>query len=290
MVSETRYSTQDSIVTGQLKREESTYYSTNAFCEIDGVNQDLTSASIIRAERGGRVFVKINGSEVELPKSCTRSHIGRWLLGFNTFLQATMNGFCSDAQTLIAAVSCGLKSEQRRPRNSTMDNSEVKDKENAWWLASIYNHGNSTFNLASKHVQIVADTFTDRIRQMVAKQAVYGTEEETTICTQFRWKWLLLPASLLLITALVLMKIVIGEKFDEEDRPVWKNSILATVYAGSKLKPRMKMVDSNEIESMEEAAKGVKARLVLCPESDRWELLIDDERFGQSYSSALNEY
>jgi hypothetical protein len=45
---------------------------------------------------------------------------------------------------------------------------------------------------------------------------------------------------------------------------------------------------SNQVESMEEAARGVKARLVLCPDNGRWELLIDDERFGQSYSSAPN--
>jgi hypothetical protein len=288
MVSETRYRSQGSIVTGPLKWEEDTYYTANASCDIDGVNQDLKSTPIIRAERGGRVYVKINGRKVELPKGCTHSHTGTWFLGFNAFLQATMNGFCSEAQSLIADVSCGLKSEQRRPQNSTMDKSKVQDRTNAWWLASIYNHGNSTFNLTSKHAQILADTFTDRIRQIVAKQAVYGTEEETAICTRFRWQWLLLPASLLLITALVLMKIIIGEKFDEEDRPIWKNSILPTIYAGSKLKPGMKMVMSNKVESMEEAARGVKVRLVLCPDNERWELLIDDERFDQSYSSALN--
>jgi hypothetical protein len=78
------------------------------------------------------------------------------------------------------------------------------------------------------------------------------------------------------------MKLVICEQFDEENRPVWKNSILPMIYASSRFVFPATAGVSSTIESMENAAKDTEA--CLYPADKHWELVIKNRQLPHSYN------
>jgi hypothetical protein len=289
VVKETSHKTQYDPVGTPKYSDRHRYYTVNASCDIDGVSQDLKLAPIVRVKPHGPVYVGINGKDVEVPSNCTQHDNADNLKEFTAFLQATMNGNCiENLDSSGYEVQCTLGSEPISRVSSK--NNPKPEKGDAWWLGSVYNNGNATFISTSKHIQAVAETYTDRMRQVrhFNGKAIFGVGEEETTCSRFSWPWLMLPASLLLLSAMLLMKLVISEKLDGENRPVWKNSTLPTVSTSSNLDLRTETTGLITIKDMEKVAKCMKACLVWREANQRWEFVIEDEQLDNPYSAKLN--
>lgn len=88
-----------------------------------------------------------------------------------------------------------------RTRVSTSCSNE-QNVTDAWWLASLYNQGNATFESISKNMEDIATAITDSMR--LSTIAEYGWNSNTTIsgvvwqselCMEFRWPWLIFPGA-----------------------------------------------------------------------------------------------
>lgn len=64
--------------------------------------------------------------------------------------------------------------------------------------------------------------------QLLAHGVVYANK----VCVRFDWQWLMFPAVLIVIAALLLMAVILREGARDQQRPIWKSSILPLLFYG----------------------------------------------------------
>ncbi|KAK0624171.1 hypothetical protein B0T14DRAFT_565464 [Immersiella caudata] len=116
------------------------------------------------------------------------------------------------------------------------------------WLDSLWNDGRATFESITQQVNNVASAVTNHMRlvglawdaiddasQPAREQDrafVTGMTEETFLCVQFNWMWLLLPTALTVVTLVLLLTSVIRTHEYAETIPAWKSSVLPVLFHG----------------------------------------------------------
>jgi hypothetical protein len=208
-------------------------------CFIDGIQYDRHNLSLVPA-LGGLI-----GSE-RARRKCFYSIpyiVGRSVVE-GTWFKDLFSGNC----TVSAA-----------GRSSTNCSSDPVDK---WWLSSLYNKGNATFDTVAATMSDVATALTDSMRLaslandgLNSDNTVNGTVWQVTVCTEFDWRWLMFPMALIALSIASLVLMIVSTAFANDYIPVWKSSILPFLYLGNSKMQTM------SLEEMEKAAKQDKVAL-----------------------------
>lgn len=108
----------------------------------------------------------------------------------------------------------------------------------AWWLESLYNRGFATFESVNSLVQNISLAVSNQMRakgtnaNWTAPEFATGTMWNSTVCTRVDWAWMALPASLELITLVLLVTVITMSLRDHGKHPIWKSSTLPLVFHG----------------------------------------------------------
>ncbi|KAK3380998.1 hypothetical protein B0H63DRAFT_474725 [Podospora didyma] len=147
-----------------------------------------------------------------------------------------------------------------------------------WWLSPLYNKRNASFESLSAAVDDFATAVTNKLRTMgfgpdaervgedmrgtgfVAK----GIVNQTSICTYFEWRWLLLPCALVAASAVLLVAIFARNARDDYE-PVWKSNILPLLFFGLRVKHKITSPngrDATNLSDIEAKSRDVKVKFV----------------------------
>ncbi|KAI1413810.1 hypothetical protein F5Y13DRAFT_179191 [Hypoxylon sp. FL1857] len=110
--------------------------------------------------------------------------------------------------------------------------------EEKWWLASLYNNKEASFDTLRIAFDRFATTVTNKMRttgssnyDLSTRETVEGAVIEVSVCTQFQWQWLIMPTGLVAATTVILITIILQNLRDNR-QPVWKSSLLPLLYYG----------------------------------------------------------
>jgi hypothetical protein len=112
------------------------------------------------------------------------------------------------------------------------------------YIKGLVNKGNASFQSIDHNMQSIATAITSEMRKQGTDyskrndpEPIYtkGTVMQTTVCTEFDWKWLGFPLALALLTSFMLC-ISCGKMFfDAQKMPGWKSSVLPLLLTGTQI-------------------------------------------------------
>jgi hypothetical protein len=158
--------------------------------------------------------VEIDGKNYTVPNQCIYSMGFTYSQALSSFMEDTLfEGVCMPTSFVGSPADCG----------------------NKWWLRPLH-------NASYEDLDETLDKFTTAITNNFRKQAslgsgmaekdkVTGTVNETSICTVFDWRWVLLPAGLMVVTVALLVHVVV-QSYTNTTLPIWKTSLLPLLFYG----------------------------------------------------------
>lgn len=167
-----------------------------------------------------------DGRNVSVPHECFYQFPGAYIRAIQEFLSGVLTGGCSMPPTSYFTYG----SDPRAWTTVTCDN--------AWWLKSLYNNGNATFNTIDANMEAVVVAMTNELRRTGSAWNgtplhVQGDVSRATVCTRFDWKWLSFPLALLVLTTIMLVIVGVKTLFDKQQTPIWKSSALPMLFTGN---------------------------------------------------------
>ncbi|WXC65916.1 hypothetical protein SNK03_011695 [Fusarium graminearum] len=183
-------------------------------CLVDGEEYNFDNFSRMAESTKNTSTVEIGGKNYTAPNQCIYEGRVTYLMGLENFMRDTIfNGACEFSSTTGTPPNCG----------------------NRWWLAPLYN---SSYEALDTAVDQLATVITNNFRRQAAinmnisgSDKVTGTVNETTICTVFDWRWVLLPAGLMVVTMVLLIHVVV-QSYTNAALPIWKTSVLPLFFYG----------------------------------------------------------
>ncbi|KAL1650635.1 hypothetical protein SLS61_005884 [Didymella pomorum] len=168
----------------------------------------------------------VDGKNVSVPHECFYEFPGTYIRGIQDFLSRTLKGGCEMPST----PSLTMGSEPRTWR--------IMDCKDTWWLRSLYNDGNATFDTIDANVEAITVAMTNELRRTGTAWDgtplfVQGDSSRATVCTRFDWKWLSFPLALLVLTTMMLVIVGVKTLFDKQQTPIWKSSALPLLFTGN---------------------------------------------------------
>lgn len=134
-----------------------------------------------------------------------------------------------------------------------------------WWLESLYNKRNASFQSISQAMSQMTKSLTDQIRMNGldwngTRAFASGTAYRTDVCNHFIWQWLFFPLAVLVGVAILLIAIIVHTTGGTQGRfiPVWKSLILPTLFYG--LEEGKKLRTLEEEEELIKIAKTTRIR------------------------------
>lgn len=224
-------------------------------CFLDGQLYDVSNISQV-SQLDGRQWrnVSFNGSEVEAPDECIYTLAAPLLHAIFNFLR----------DNLLAGV-CRRDESNTGYSETTFGNRSNVFCENGYWQEELYGSGFATFDSVHALMRNLALAATNRIRitgkgvDRKTPEFAEGTVWETTVCAQVDWRWLALPATVELLTLVLLLAILAYDW--RRSRPVWKSSALPLMFHGLRVQS-----DENyepvQLRQMKEKADETHVRLV----------------------------
>lgn len=88
-----------------------------------------------------------------------------------------------------------------------------------------------------------------------------GTVYTTEVCVRFQWRWLLLPACLLTLNALLLLATLLVDGFSSKRRPIWKSSLLPLLYYGFATPPAVELDRAVDVRHLDAKSKMMSVHL-----------------------------
>ncbi|KAH6660957.1 hypothetical protein BKA67DRAFT_510103 [Truncatella angustata] len=216
-------------------------------CLIDNVMYDKTNFSEV-SQPSNRTMTGINvdGTNYTVPDECL--YKVEWLYGaaLNAFMSETVfSGSCSYDHSQGGSLYCS----------------------NSWWLSPLYNQQNASFESISNRIGQYTTAITHKFRTVGSSNSDYSTKESTlgtviemTVCTEFDWRWLLMPLALLVASIAMLVLMMIRNYADHPRQPVWKSSVLPLLFHGLDSAPRTNSGPAMELDQMKEQANQIKAK------------------------------
>jgi hypothetical protein len=241
-------------------------------CVVDGQVYTKANLSKIPARNHSLVPMTVDNKVSQVPQECFYQLEGAYLSALQAFLKQNLNGTCSGYDQFL----------HTEPVNRDAFTSCVYSvggvEVDRWWLQSLYNNGNATFDSIDSAITSMATSITSRMR-VAGKDGsnkntafVYGEAFQTQLCTKIDWPWLIFPVLLLILTAALLI-IIIGKTFlDGPDVPIWKSSILPLLFSApnSDLK-----ASSGFVRDIYEEAEKTTVRLAH-DDKNGWEFVKED--------------
>ncbi|KAH7077370.1 hypothetical protein FB567DRAFT_535119 [Paraphoma chrysanthemicola] len=231
-------------------------------CFINGVRYDIPESSSTKPSSIG-----LSEATSALPAQCYYS-VPRWI-----FMTMAIQDWFDD----LLVGNCSIATNQgdsARVRSWALCDGGLGAR---WWLSGFYNRGNATFDSISTIMDGVATAITDSLRLgsiaqygLNVNNTVNGTVWRSDVCTEFNWRWLLFPASLIVLTLVSLVSIMAASAYDVHKTPVWKSSILPFLYLR-----RSEMFTDLPSDSLQEMKKAAREEQVVLRrgDEDRWQLV-----------------
>ncbi|KAF6804877.1 hypothetical protein CMUS01_14748 [Colletotrichum musicola] len=198
------------------------------------------SSNISEAPRNGNWTTwRMPGEDLDLPSSCARVATGfEWTL--ELFITSKLSGACQYHWSSISPDAGGRSGVPVGPN-------QVLQKVicDSWWLDTLYNNGNTTQGSIKRAYDGLAAAMTNYMRTNTWSDSeirneppafVTGSATQALICIRANWQWLLYPAILLALAAILLVEACIRSHLDREQQPVWKSAILPFLFYN--IKPR----------------------------------------------------
>lgn len=184
-------------------------------CIIDKTLYDSSNISVALAKYN-KTTVIFGGVATEVPLACVfQLHIV-WMDSLAQSVQETLSGSCGSF--------CPA---------------------NKWWLSRFWQNGTATLESIERRFEDIATSLTNRLRSIglsgesldpvegpVQRAFVLGTTQSTTICIQFEWEWVLLPAGVALVTSALLAAAIFNTHRHGGREPAWKSSSLPLLFHG----------------------------------------------------------
>lgn len=188
-------------------------------CIVDSNKYELSNISQIPAILGRNfTTVSFGGQNVTAPLECvfTADEVVPW----------TINGFL-ERELLEPETACSM----------VFDNESFCTP---WYLEPLFRGGKLTAATISSDMNGLADAISNRIRAVGSdgygneSGAVQGTAIQTTVCVYVDWPWLLFPAALVLLTAVLFVVVLITARHSQvaEGQPIWKSSSVVAFFHG----------------------------------------------------------
>lgn len=100
-----------------------------------------------------------------------------------------------------------------------------------WWLSVLYNGRNASISSVSRFMQNIADSLTLQLRSIGTDHDgnpafARGFAIKTVVCTRFDWAWLIYPAVLTALTAVLLAAVALSGASSSNANIPWKTSLL----------------------------------------------------------------
>jgi hypothetical protein len=198
-------------------------------CLVNGTWYDDSTMDSLIPQHGS---ISVNGSaHSPAPLPCVYQIPNTWMYIMTQELNTTMAGEC----TATAFSKSGFLTHFP----SYCEN---------WWLSSLWNNGSATFENVTGIFDNVAAGVTNYMRAVGLRwdaadsdssrptradlALVGGTAEQTDLCIQFDWMWLLLPTILTLVTVGLLVASIVRTYLNGEATPAWKSSLLPLLFHG----------------------------------------------------------
>jgi hypothetical protein len=188
----------------------------------DGTWYTATNISEFPTDGRNLVDVRVGSVLIKAPEECVYTVDYEYGLALRLTLQSILDGSCTG-------------NTRQGPKPYCWD---------AWWLDPLYNNGRTSVESISSRIEALATAMTNEFRRngpvkdrfnggaLSLPKVALGQQFESTICTTFDWPWLLAPAVLTAITALLLAWVLVHNKFRETRQPAWKGSILPLLFYG----------------------------------------------------------
>lgn len=198
-------------------------------CLVNDTWYDVSTMDTLIPKHGS---VAVGGSSHSpAPRPCVYHMDNKWMNVMAKELNTTLAGSC----TAVTYSKAGFLAH---------DTSYCEN----WWLSSLWGDDKATFGNVTTIFDNLAAGVTNYMRTAglrwdVADSGSYvptrtdrafvgGTAEQTDLCIQFDWMWLLLPTGLTLITVALLVASVVRTYLNGETTPVWKSSLLPLLFHG----------------------------------------------------------
>ncbi|KAK8080998.1 hypothetical protein PG997_008816 [Apiospora hydei] len=166
----------------------------------------------------GRAFVGIDvaGTNYTAPNECLYKVEAIYGMAMMAFMEKLLAGTCSYDRRQGSELWCG----------------------DLWWLAPFYARGNATSASVERQFRAYATAITNKFRAVGgshddagAAETVQGAVVRTTVCTNFDWRWLLLPIALVVATGAMLVLMIL-QNYSDDRQPVWKSSLFPLLFHG----------------------------------------------------------
>jgi hypothetical protein len=203
----------------------------NTPCIIDSKEYGLANISKVPSQNQTFSAVLLDGKNVTVPEECIYHMGGPYAFALYDFIIESLSGSCYLTDTN------GYATHIRPDLRSVIECLAPSGSAELWWLSSLYNSGNATFQSIDAGIGAIVTAVTNRMRIVgkdsdgVSSAVILGDSWQTRVCTQLDWPWLLFPAALLLLTALLLVVINIKTLLGRHDIPIWKSSILPLMFS-----------------------------------------------------------
>lgn len=196
-------------------------------CIVDSNKYELSNISQIPAIQGRNfTTVSFDGQNVTVPLECvfTADEDVAWAI--NEFLDSGLLN--SPEARFTPQATCSLVSFGK---DSACD---------PWYLVPLFHGGLLTAKTISSDMNGLADAISNRIRAIGSNAyrngsgAALGTAIQTTVCVRVDWPWLLFPATLVLLTAVLFVMVLITARHSQiaEGQPIWKSSSVVAFFHG----------------------------------------------------------
>jgi hypothetical protein len=241
----------------------------NESCMATHTSQDISNTPEPRIIVDGSNYTAVLGSNnITIPAECLDMISLAYLISLEQSLEGFLSGTCFTPGNGFHPRFEDPDGRQRLLCYDPFSSTAFGDSgRGGWWNLGLNNKGNATYASISNHMQIVSDAITDRLRFesfSASNPATFaqGSVQQTSVCTRFVWQWLLLPAGLLLATAVFLLITAAWCFMARADVPLWKSSNLPLIFATAE---DLRGSEPQSVSVMEDAAKGTS--VVVEPDS-----------------------
>lgn len=141
-----------------------------------------------------------------------------------------------------------------------------------WWIEPLQQQGNASLASVASIVDNFARAATNMFRPVgsslyyndwyhTTADVALGTVYATEVCVRFQWRWLLLPACLLALSALLLLATVLVDGLSRRRRPIWKSSLLPLLYYGFAQPPAVELDRAVDVRHLDAKSKKMPVHL-----------------------------
>lgn len=189
-------------------------------CAVGSRFYDRTNFSLARGGSTSDVYL---GEDLlrAVPDQCVLKVPISWGSAFRREGLVTLSDRC------IPIVTIGIDPDAEYP------STECSNR----WLNPLFNKGNASFESISATFDSIALAVTTRMRVIGKDDAANplmaeGQTMETRVCIHVSWYWLILPGVLATLAILLLTGTVVQSYLHRKMYPVWKSSLLPSLFYG----------------------------------------------------------